>query len=251
MSEPNIPVTEDELHAFVDGELPDERRAAVEAWLAAHPVDADKVASWRAQASAMRARFGGVIDEPVPARLMLSHLAAPARWRIAAIAAALAFLVGGATGWLARDVSAPPKGERVFTSEALDAHRLYVVEIRHPVEVPAAERAHLVQWLSNRLGYKVRAPDLDALGLKLVGGRLLPGPGAPAAFLMYETQSGERVTLYSARTTAADTRMHYAAEAQDGALFWADNGVGYVVSGSGRREQLQKVAGLVHDQVER
>ena len=251
MSEPNMPVTEDELHAFVDGELPDERRAAVEAWLAAHPGDADKVAAWRAQARAVRARFGGVIDEPVPARLMLSHLAAPARWRMAAIAAALAFIIGGAAGWIAHGLAGMAQGERVFTSEALGAHRLYVVEARHPVEVPAAERAHLVQWLSKRLGYEVRAPDLDALGLKLVGGRLLPGPGVPAAFLMYETQAGERVTLYSARTATANTRMRYAAEAREGALFWADNGVGYVVSGSGRREQLQQVAGLIHDQIER
>ena len=40
MTDHNIPVTEDELHAYVDNELPVERRAAVEAWLAAHPDDA-------------------------------------------------------------------------------------------------------------------------------------------------------------------------------------------------------------------
>jgi anti-sigma factor RsiW len=253
MTEPNIPVTEDELHAFVDGELPRERRAAVEAWLASHPDDADKVASWRALADDLRARYGGLIDEPVPARLAVAYLAAPARWRVAAIAAAavLTFVVGGAAGWFAHGAARAPSGDRVLASEALDAHRLYVVEVRHPVEVPAAERAHLVQWLSKRLGYDVRAPDLDALGLRLVGGRLLPGPGVPAAFLMYETQSGDRITLYSARTATANTQMRYAADAQDGALFWADNGVGYVVSGSGRREQLQKVAGLVYDQIER
>jgi anti-sigma factor RsiW len=37
MNDRKIPVTEDELHAYVDGELPAERRADVEAWLAAHP----------------------------------------------------------------------------------------------------------------------------------------------------------------------------------------------------------------------
>ncbi len=34
MTEPMIPVTEDELHAYVDNELPAERRGDVEAWLA-------------------------------------------------------------------------------------------------------------------------------------------------------------------------------------------------------------------------
>lgn len=48
MNDRNIPVTEDELHAYVDGELPAERRADVEAWLAAYPEDAERVQSWRA-----------------------------------------------------------------------------------------------------------------------------------------------------------------------------------------------------------
>ena len=34
MNDPKIPVTEDELHAYVDDELPAERRGDVEAWLA-------------------------------------------------------------------------------------------------------------------------------------------------------------------------------------------------------------------------
>ena len=45
MTDPKIPVTEDELHAFVDNELPAERRGDVEAWLAAHPEEAARVQS--------------------------------------------------------------------------------------------------------------------------------------------------------------------------------------------------------------
>ncbi len=40
MVDHNTPVTEDELHVYVDGELPADRREAVEAWLASHPEDA-------------------------------------------------------------------------------------------------------------------------------------------------------------------------------------------------------------------
>lgn len=249
-----IPVTEEELHAFVDGELPDDRRATVEAWLAAHPEDAGKVAAWRAMTEKLRARYGAIIDEPTPPRLTMQALATtPAGWRMAAFAAAaaFAFIVGGATGWVAHGVSRSPSAHAVFASEALDAHRLYAVEVRHPVEVAAAERAHLLQWLSKRLGFEVRAPDLDAIGLTLVGGRLLPGPGAPAAFLMYETQTGERFTLYSARSATPNMQMRYASGQQDAALFWADNGVGYALSGADKREQLQKVAGIIYDQIER
>jgi len=57
MTDPKIPVTEDELHAYVDNELPPERRGDVEAWLASHPDDAERVHSWRAMADALHARY--------------------------------------------------------------------------------------------------------------------------------------------------------------------------------------------------
>ena len=96
---------------------------------------------------------------------------------LAAAAAVVAFLVGGAAGWVARGASAAaPSSFDTFTADALEAYKLYVVEVRHPVEVPGSERAHLTQWLSKRLGSELRIPDLQSIGLKLVGGRLLPGP---------------------------------------------------------------------------
>src|ERR1700726_2980687 len=54
MTDPKIPVTEDELHAYVDNELPGERRGDVEAWLAAHAGDAERVASGRTMARRRR-----------------------------------------------------------------------------------------------------------------------------------------------------------------------------------------------------
>src|SRR3977135_4165049 len=74
MTDPKIPVTEDELHAYVDNELPAERRGAVEAWLATHPDDAERVQSWRAMADALHARYDSVADEAVPKRLEIERL---------------------------------------------------------------------------------------------------------------------------------------------------------------------------------
>jgi anti-sigma factor RsiW len=252
MTEPNIPVTEDELHAYVDDELPAERRGDVEAWLAAHPEDAERVQSWRTMAEALHARYDAVADEPVPKRLEIEQLVRqPRQWLYGAIAATLAaFIAGGSVGWLARGAAASPSTFKNFTVDALDAHRLYVVEVRHPVEVPGSERAHLQQWLTKRCGWAVHAPELGATGLKLVGGRLLPGPTGPASFLMYESASGERFTVYAARAATESTQMRYARQANDSALFWAEHGVGYVVSGGSDRERLTQVAKLVYDQTE-
>lgn len=251
MTEPNIPVTEDELHAYVDNELPAERRGDVEAWLSAHPDDAARVQSWRAMAEALHARYDSIVDEAVPKRLELERLERqPRRWVYGAIAATLAaFVVGGGTGWVARGAAATPSTFQSFTVDALDAHRLYVVEVRHPVEVPGSEIAHLQQWLTKRCGWDVRAPELA--GLKLVGGRLLPGPTGPASFLMYESTSGERYTIYTAKSEAEATQMRYAAQGSESALFWADRGVGYVVSGGTDRNRLTKIAQAVYDQMEK
>jgi anti-sigma factor RsiW len=253
MTDTNIPVTEDELHAYVDNELPVERRAAVEAWLAAHPDEAERVTSWRAMSDALHAKYDAVMDEPVPARLSVDQLSrTPRRWMMGAIAATLlAFAAGGGVGWMAHGASAKPSMFASFTGNALDAHKLYVVEVRHPVEVAGNERAHLQQWLSKRCGWEVRAPELDASGLKLVGGRLLPGPSGPASFLMYETASGERFTVYASRANTDTTQMRYAAHGSNGALFWADRGVGYVVSGGTDRDRLTQVARAVYDQNEK
>jgi anti-sigma factor RsiW len=253
MTDPKIPVTEDELHAYVDNELPVERRADVDDWLAAHPDDAERVRSWRAMAEALHARYDAIADEPVPKQLELERLGRqPRKWIYGAIAATLvAFVAGSGVGWVARGAAAAPSLFQNFTVDALDAHRLYVVEVRHPVEVPGSERVHLQQWLTKRCGWDVRAPELDATGLKLVGGRLLPGPTGPASFLMYESASGERFTVYSARADSKTTQMRYATQDNDGAMFWADHGVGYVVSGGSDRDRLTLVARLVYDQTEK
>ena len=251
MSERPLPVTEEELHAYVDGELPAERLSAVEAWLASHQDDANRVAAWRAQIDSIRARYGATATEPVPARLDLDRLTRHRRsWKALAAAATIAaFIVGGASGWLIRDATGVrPNGFETFTLDAIDAHKLYAVEVRHPVEVPGNEADHLVQWLSKRVGYELRAPDLKRLGLKLVGGRLLPGPTGAAAFFMYENTSGERFTIYSARSNGPDSAMRYNVSGKCSAFYWVDGDVAYVVSGQAEREELSKVATAAYEQ---
>jgi len=250
----DVPVTQEELHAHVDGQLPADRAAAVERWLAEHPDDLARVNAWRAQAEAVRARYGAVANEPVPARLSLDRLARTGRsWRgFAAAAAVMAFVIGGVAGWMARGAAAPaPNPVELVTSDAMEAHRLYVVEVRHPVEVPGEEQPHLVQWLSRRLGYPVRIPDLHTLGFKLVGGRLLPGPTGAAAFFMYEGSAGERYTLYCARAGGRDTAMRYNAAGALGAVYWAEGNEACVMTGEANRERLHKVAETAYTGMER
>ncbi len=257
MIDKNLPVTEDELHAYVDGEMPADRCEAVANWLAAHPGEAAIVAAWRAQAETIRAQYGNVADEPVPARLKLDQIMRQGGGRgrsFAAMAAAavFAFVIGGGTGWLARGAAATPSSFHTVTTDALEAYRLYVVEVRHPVEVPGSERAHMTQWLSKRFGAPLRVPELESIGLKLVGGRLLPGPtGEAAAFYMYESASGERFTIYCAKAQTPESALRYKSDDHSAAFYWVDDKVAYVVSGPADRTKLEQVTKTVYEQVDR
>ena len=116
-------VSEEELHAYVDGQIAGGECAVIEKWLESHPEDAARVAAWRAQADAIRARYGAAASEPVPRRFDLERLARADRtWsRLAAAVALLAFLVGGAAGWFSRGAweSNTPSGPSASTSAAL------------------------------------------------------------------------------------------------------------------------------------
>ena len=254
MIDRDLPVSEEELHAYVDGELAEDRKVAVEAWLANHPEDMTRVNAWRSLAEAIRTRYGPVATEPVPARLSLRQIEHAGRsWRsMAAAVAAAAFVIGGLAGWTARTFVVPPApAATTLTADASDAYKLYVVEVRHPVEVPGSEEAHLTQWLSKRVGYTLRIPNLQGVGLKLVGGRLLPGPsGGAAAFFMYESGTGERFTIYSTRTNVPNTALRYNADGPVGALYWSDRDIAYVVNGEAPQDRLHKVAETAYAQLE-
>lgn len=258
MNERMSPVSEDELHAFIDGQLPADRREAVASWLSENPEQAAMVAAWRAQAEGIRARYGAVADEPVPERLKVENVlrmtgAVSRKWMaLAAAAATVAFIVGGTAGWFARGASAAaPTGFESFTADAVEAHKLYVVEVRHPVEVPGSDRAHMTQWLTKRLGYEQRVPDLQSMGLKLIGGRLLPGPTGAAAFYMYEGPSGERFTIYCAKAGVPETALRFKQGNQVSAFYWVDDKVAYVVSGPADRDKLETVSKAIYDQVDK
>ena len=258
MIDRDSPVTEEELHAFVDGELPADRMEAVTAWLGEHTDQAALVGAWRTQADSIRARYGAAAHEPVPERLKLDQVlkrdrASGRSWAALASAAALvAFILGGGAGWIARGAAATaPNDFEIFTAEALDAYKLYVVEVRHPVEVPGNERPHMTQWLSKRLGTELRIPDLQSLGLKLVGGRLLPGPTGAAAFYMYEGPSGERFTIYCAKAETAGTALRFKGSDESAAFYWVDDNVAYVVSGPADRSKLENVTKQVYEQIDK
>jgi anti-sigma factor RsiW len=252
------PISEIDLHAYVDSRLTPERRVEVEAWLAAHPDKAAEIANWQRQNETLTTLFGAT-EETVPSRLD-PHLIArwPAagrgfgRWQFAA-AAMITLALGGALGWAGRDYFKPAERQELIAS-AVSAHALYVKENRHAVEVAAADKDHLVAWLSNRVERPITPPDLAPDGFTLVGGRLLPGygekPTGPAAQLMYENAAQERVTVYiTAALPDRRTEKEFTARNNLDAFYWANDKITCTVVGDLPETQMQAVAKKVYQQL--
>lgn len=245
------PISEQDLHAYVDNQLDAERRAQVEAYLAVQPEAAALIQDLRLQNHQLHEAYDTVLNEAVPIRMeaVLQRKRFPLAW--AASVAALA--IGLVAGWAARDVIQPSPGPAVFAERALRAHLLFASEKRHPVEVPAEQEAHLVAWLSKRLDAPIRAPALHAHGFSLLGGRLLPGDEGPLAQLMYESADGERLTLIVRRAgaNAGDTRFQVLEQSGNSVFYWVDRDYGYALSGSMGKNRMMEVARAVDAQLRR
>lgn len=247
-------VHEDELHAYADGQLDETRRLTVEAWLAANPADAVCVRDWVQQNRILHAAFDPVLNEPLPVALARLAQREPSRtsWRVG-LAAAFAIVASGLLGYAAGLRS---EGETVpvrFVQDAAIAHAVFSPEIRHPVEVDASQSAHLVGWLSKRLGAPLHAPDFGMLGFELLGGRLLPGETGPVALFMYQDAAQQRVTLYVRRDVpgSRETAFRHIHENGLEVFYWIDQGFGYALSGAVEPARMRALADAAYGQLVR
>jgi len=258
MSEARQP-SDGELHAYADGRVDPDRKAAIELWLAEHPDEAERIEAYRRFGDELRALYDPVLEEPVPSHLMRSAGVAR-RWWPAAKAAVwlvVGLAIGALAGWQMHDWRTPVPvaidPAAAMARRAALAHATYSPEVRHPVEVGADQEQHLVTWLSKRLGTKVRAPRLDEAGMSLVGGRLLPGENGPVAQFMYQTPAGRRITLYVRAEARGnrETAFRYSRENNVGVFYWIDRDCGYALASADlTKEELLRIATLVYKQLE-
>jgi len=253
-SSPLADGTLEALSAFVDGELPPAESAAVRERIAADSLAASRVGNYRAQRAALQALCGSMAGDDddgassaSPACIVLRPRE-PWWWRVAVAAswvaagagltlAAGALIRHGVDGgtFFADDGAA-------FARRADVAYAVYSPEQRHPVEVGADDEAHLVSWLSKRLGRTLSVPSLREYGYTLVGGRLLPGGAGPAAQFMYENDAGERLTLYVSPATRDVASVGSLRDGRRRTFYWASGRTGYALSGTIAEGKLREIA---------
>jgi anti-sigma factor RsiW len=245
----NGPITEGDLHAFVDEALGPERRIEVAGHLANHPELAQRVQSYRRQRGELRAALAPVAEEPIPPELHLARMikahrtSRTARWQAAA-AAVLILGIGGAGGWTLRSVFQPPRaGIGALAQEATDSYAVFAPDRVRPVEIMATDRSELIQWASQRLSRPVAVPDLSTSGYRFIGGRVIATAHGPAVLFMYDDDHGTRLVLLS-RDMAIDKNAPMAQHSRGliTGFAWADKGIGYSLVGHISSQLLHSLA---------
>jgi anti-sigma factor RsiW len=280
MSEQIFPVTEDEIHAYVDGTLPEARRADVERELERNPDLAGRVSDYFALNRLLHERYDSVLSEPLPENLRevpevpeapeAARRRAAANWprfaaRFAGMAAALVLGVGigwglhyGAGTTVAESSNesdvrmASADGSESFARQAALAHVVYMPEVERPGNMTRAPEQDFVQWLANRLGTNVHPPMLGKSGFELAGGRLLPGAdGGQVAQFMYNNARGERVTLCIShrKVSSNTTAFKLYRDGPVNVFYWVDGDFGYALSSGIDRKQLLQLAHDVYSQL--
>ena len=265
------PITEADLHAYVDRQLAPERSALVERFLATHPAEQARVRDWQQQNLLLHDLLDPVFEEPLPVGLPLKPAANAFPWRALAAGVLVAFLSGGSAWSLrghldadaARLAFATPAGASSatrasgdgelsgFAHRAAVAHVVYSPDVRRPVEVGADQEQALVTWLTKRMGTAVKPPSLAGLGYELIGGRLLPGDKGPVAQFMYGEAGGQRLTLYVTREVPGqdNTAFKFGKDGPVNVFYWVEDHLGYAISAGADRVELMKVSQEVYRQL--
>ncbi|MEA2861124.1 MAG: hypothetical protein QOC72_3163 [Methylobacteriaceae bacterium] len=271
------PVTEADLHAFLDEEIGPERRAKVAEHLEQKPLDAALLETWRTQNEALRGAFGRIAREPVPLSLSLSQpltvraaavpintrrldLARAARQRRIAIVSAIAFLAGAlaaATGAIVvqhlpslfrpQPGLSSTAGQRI-AGRAAAMYRTFANDRARPVEIAAAQKPELGRWFSERTGLSL-IPDFSSEGLKLVGGRVTPGEFGAAGFLLYEMASGERIGVLMERAPDEAEPLLATPGDRNTSLYGREKGTYWAIIGSLGDERWKQVAQHLINQI--
>jgi anti-sigma factor RsiW len=249
------PISEDDLHAYVDETLEAARRAEVTEYLSSHPEAARRIERYRDQRASLRAALAPIAEEPLPPELNLARMIQARRrpslaWTRWAAAAAVLLCIGGVTGWSVRGATQTARhGIVALAGEAADSYQVYASDRIRPVEMGEGDRASLLRWASARLGRPVSVPDLSGSGYRFMGGRLVATPHGPAVLFMYDDDRGTRLVLLT-REMDVDRDTPMSRHARDGVegFTWSTQGIGYGLVGP-PSSQLHPLADEVRRQM--
>lgn len=233
-----------ELHAYVDGKLPPDRMAIVEARLRGDRALGQAVEDWTEARALIRRAASGADDAPVDMRTELLARELTARVRTARLRGTLsgpglrqlvASVAIFAAGWLGNGVfiqygapSSAPHEVRFLQTASLTAEHL--PDALSPSD---ARILQAVQEISASVGRAVDYPSLDEFGLTLHDAAVSDGPDGPTVRLFYDTQTGKRISVVMMPHPESVPDYPYQARVVNGQLtaYMTRSGLDYAISG--------------------
>lgn len=258
-----IEIDENDLHAFLDGQLTAEQEAVVLAWLESDPGARKRLHDYAEQKllTAIGAAEAARDFDPAHTKELADELGTrlsrslrrqrPLAWLRQA--AAIVALV--AAGWTTNELYHNVVADRLpnYVVEATGAHLVFAEGPVPQVAAAGPTGADLSRLLSARLGEQVDIPELSPIGLKLVGGRVMGGVEYPLAGLVYEDRDGHRLTIcLSPRDDGPADGLHMAEVGGVRVGYWSNGEQSYVILADTTETQLEAIVGqLTRDQAYR
>jgi len=230
----NMFPSEHDIHAYVDGHLDGERRAAVELYLARHPERAAEVQAWQRDTQRLRAAIGTPPLLPDNSALLPGVVRTRRRQRqvarLSLVAAALLCLgLGGLGGWQARGMRGTTAAAPM--ADAIEAYRLVAMDRSARPDVVPQRDGEMQAWLDAHFDHAARLPDLSGAGFHAVGGRLFATDQGPAAMVLYRDTAGHAISFY-VRPPGPRHHLLRTGERSDGGLmaqYWSGQGYNYAM----------------------
>jgi anti-sigma factor RsiW len=231
----DTPLTEADMQAFADGDLPPERAARVRKYLGSRPREAERIAFYRHLNMQMRDVFEGAFAQRIRARHADRAQAVDLRprarrfflRRIGVALLGIVLLVSSVSGWFF--------ASRVST-EMLDATAVMAL-MRASGQREAAATVTVFK--------DPHAADLAPLGLRLVDARTRrPNAFARIDILDYRNADGDAVVLASSPALFAADEPHWFARRVGDVrlLMWTADGERYVLAGRATTHGLMLAA---------
>lgn len=229
----SLPPNEHDLHAYVDHQLSENDRRALDTWLATHPEVAAQVQAWQQDAHALRAALGGALQQPANPQLdpalIRQRVRHNTRRHLATAALLLvAVSLGGWGGWQAREATQPPLQPM---ADAMQAFRLFAQDGILPADYRAQDSGTMQAWLDRYFQQAQRLPDLSQSGFTPVSGRLLTTDQGAAAMVLYQDAQGRRISFYIRPPGPDNGFLPRGSRTADGlqAQYWSGGGYNYAV----------------------
>ena len=253
MTAPVDPITETDLHAYVDDQLGVQRRIEVEAHLSRHPQMAAHVMSDLRGRDELRLALADqvMVERPSThdAARRLSHALSRdvLLGRLRRIAAVIAFI---AVGWFGHAAvgsfgitesvaSAPPPA---FVEDATRAHRTALVRasMHSQPGSPNYDREEI------RSATAIVVPDLPK-GWRVLDVQVFPSTYGPSVEMAIQSEALGTLSLFAVRPGSFNVRpITVAAEDGVAAIYWQIGEVAYVLVGKAESRALENAAaGLV------